>query len=98
MADGQLQLIPYEHITPSEMTGLVGDIRQAYWFIRNLRGGRHTQAKIRRYYRRVEVHKRRLMLAGIEKRQILDLLACCRLKCSAKKQPFLPCKYCCSNT
>lgn len=98
MSDGQLQLIPYEYISPIEMTAMVGEIRQAYWFIRNLRGGKFTQAKLRRYYRKVEAHKKKLMLAGIEKRQILDLLACCRHKCSARKQPFSPCKYCCSNT
>ncbi|RZI42522.1 hypothetical protein EGT07_14790 [Herbaspirillum sp. HC18] len=62
--------------------------------MRNLRGGRFGQAARRRYYRRIAAQKKRLLMAGVQKREILDLLACCRLKCSAKKQPFQPCPYC----
>jgi hypothetical protein len=65
-----------------------------YWHVRNLRGAKWGQAARRRHYRKIAVHKKRLQLAGVNKREILDLLACCRLQCSGKKQPFEPCRYC----
>lgn len=90
----QLQLIPYEQLSSTEMLTLCAEIRRDYWFIRNLRDGKFGQAKLRRYYRRVQERKRKMMLAGVEKRDILDFIACCRLQCSAYKQPFHPCRYC----
>lgn len=90
----QLQLIPYEVLSSTEMLVLCAEIRRDYWHIRNLRGGRFGQAKLRKYYRRVHARKLKMMLAGVEKRDILDFIACCRLQCSARKQPFLPCRYC----
>lgn len=34
----------------------------------------------------IEVEKKRLLLAGVSKREILDYLACCRLKCKRGKE------------
>jgi hypothetical protein len=62
--------------------------------VRLLRGGRFGQAALRRHYRKIEVEKKRLELAGVGRREILDFLQCCRLKCSGKKPPFKPCKFC----
>lgn len=90
----QLELFPYDQIGPDELLRVYATIRNAYWHIRNLRGGKFGQARLRRAYRLVEGEKKRLMLAGVAKREVLDLLACCRLKCSRHKQPFKPCKYC----
>ncbi|AVK72248.1 hypothetical protein BJN34_0320 [Cupriavidus necator] len=35
-------------------------------------------ASRRRYYRKIAVQKKRLQEAGVSKREVLDLLACCR--------------------
>jgi hypothetical protein len=90
----QLELFGRERIGQAELERIMSEIRQAYWHLRNLRKVSWNNARRRREYRKVAVHKKRLQLAGVEKREILDLLACCRQKCSAKKQPFKPCKYC----
>lgn len=90
----QLELFQFEHISQDELTTIYRYIRNSYWHLRNLRGGRFGWASRRKHYRLVAVQKERLQLAGIPKREILDLLACCRLKCSRTKQPFRPCRYC----
>lgn len=89
----QLELFPWEALTENERARVLSSIRNAYWHIRTLRGG-VGQASLRRHYRYVAKHKKRLLMAGVEKREILDFLSCCRLQCSATKQPFKPCKYC----
>jgi hypothetical protein len=90
----QLELLKREQIAQSELERMLSEIRQSYWFLRNLRKVNWNNGRRRREYRKVAVHKNRLQLAGVSKRQILDLLACCRLKCGAKKQPRQPCAYC----
>lgn len=90
----QYELFPRDSLTPAELAVVYADIRRNYWWIRNVRGGRFGQARLRRYYRQVEGKKKRLLLAGVSKREILDLLACCRLQCSRSKHPFEPCAYC----
>ncbi len=90
----QLELFAFDHIDSDELFLIRATIRNAYWHIRNLRGGKFGQARLRRAYRLVEGEKKRLLLAGVTKREVLDLLACCRLKCTRHKQPFDPCKYC----
>lgn len=90
----QLELFPFDVLTQQERKTIYGTIRQAYWHLRNQRGGRFGQAKARRLYRAVAEQKKRLQLAGVSKREILDFLACCRLQCPARKQPFKPCIYC----
>lgn len=72
-------------------------IRQEYWFVRRLRGGKHTQAEMRRRYRAVEKLKDELEIAGVPHRDILDFISCCRLQCVARKQPFLYCPHCSGN-
>lgn len=91
----QLELFPWEVLSPKDRMRLLGNIRSEYWHIRNLRGGRFDQAAQRKHYRRIADQKKRLLLAGVGKREILDFLACCRLRCRATKQPFEPCRYCC---
>ena len=91
----QLNLIPYNTLTQAERLGIESEIRRHYWHIRNLRTGRFGQARLRKHYRDVSQQKKRLQLAGVSKREILDFLACCRLQCSARKQPFEPCQHCC---
>jgi hypothetical protein len=92
----QLQLFPFEQLTAAELRQIYSIVRTNYWHIRNTRGGRFGYGKLRRHYRLVAVQKKRLLLAGVSKREILDLLACCRLQCSAHRQPFKPCRYCLS--
>jgi hypothetical protein len=90
----QLELFEREQIGQAELERMMSEIRHAYWHLRNLRKVSWNNARRRREYRKVGVHKKRLLIAGVNKREILDLLACCRQKCSAKKQPFKPSKYC----
>jgi hypothetical protein len=94
IAEMQLELFPFEGLTRAERVGIHAEIRRNYWYIRNLRGGRFGQARLRKHYRLVEVQKKRLLMAGVSKREILDLLACCRLQCSRYKHPFEPCAQC----
>jgi hypothetical protein len=90
----QLLLVPYDDLPADEAICIMRDIRNYYWFIRSLRNTRYGASKRRSYYRKVKVLKNKLLLAGVEKRKILDLVACCRLQCSGKKQPFIRCPYC----
>ncbi|SOY73029.1 conserved hypothetical protein [Cupriavidus taiwanensis] len=53
------------------------EIRHLYWFIRTLRRGLQDAPR-RRYYRKIAGQKKRLLDAGVSKREVLDLLACCR--------------------
>jgi hypothetical protein len=77
----QLELFPWQDLGESEKRQILGNIRQAYWFIRNYRG-KYQRALCLRKYRYVATQKKRLLLAGVQKREILDFLACCRLQCS----------------
>jgi hypothetical protein len=90
----QLELFPWEALTDQEQADILQSIRRTYWHIRTVRKTRFGQAKLRRHYREVAAQKKRLLEAGVEKREILDFLSCCRLQCSARKQPFKPCRYC----
>jgi hypothetical protein len=90
----QLELFELERLSPLELEMAYRGIRNCYWHLRTLRGARWGEAKARRYYRIVAVHKKRLLMAGVSKREILDLLACCRSQCSRVKHPFKPCPYC----
>lgn len=90
----QLELFPFDALSPAERKAIQISIRQAYWQLRNSRGGRFSQARERRLYRAVAEKKKRLRLAGVSKREVLDFLACCRLQCSRYKQPFKPCCHC----
>ncbi len=90
----QLELFPFEQLSQLDRAVILSEIRNNYWHVRTLRGGRHGQAALRKRYRMIAAQKKRLQLAGVPKREILDFLACCRLQCSAQKQPFKPCPYC----
>jgi plasmid stability protein len=94
IAEMQLQLFPFDQLGDLERVKVYGDIRRHYWYIRNLRTGVFGQARLRRHYRAVQAEKKRLLLAGVSKREILDLLACCRQQCTRHKHPFEPCIYC----
>lgn len=90
----QLNLLEWNEISSERYKEVVQSMRRHYWHIRNLRDGKWGQARLRYEYRKVEVLKRELLLAGYEKRHILDILACCRGKCSATKWPFFVCPHC----
>ncbi|AKZ65162.1 hypothetical protein F506_04970 [Herbaspirillum hiltneri N3] len=77
----QLELFERETIGADEMGRIFQEIRQAYWFLRNTRPGQYGDAKRRRLYRKIAFHKRRLLLAGAERVEILNMLSCYRLKC-----------------
>jgi len=94
IADMQLELFPFDEISQAELLVIFRLIRNAYWQLRNLRGARWGEARARRQYRVVAAHKKRLLMAGVSKREILDLLVCCRGQCSRTRQPFKPCRYC----
>jgi hypothetical protein len=53
----QLELFAFDQIGPAELCRIHTAIRNAYWHIRNLRGGKFGQARLRRAYRLVEVEK-----------------------------------------
>jgi hypothetical protein len=90
----QLELFPFDALSVVERKAIVNLIRNSYWHLRNLRGARWGEARARKQYRLVAAQKKRLQSAGVSKREILDLLACCRNQCSRTKHPFKPCKYC----
>lgn len=75
----QLELWQWDRLSGAEMARVVGEIRNLYWHIRNTRRGIHD-ARRRRVYRKIAEHKKRLLVAGVSKREVLDLLACCRSK------------------
>ncbi len=79
----QLEMFSWDQMTAADRAATLVQIRQAYWHIRNLRKGRFGQAEIRRRYRFVANQKKRLQLAGVSKREILDFLRCCRQGCRA---------------
>lgn len=74
----QLELFPFDTISPADRYSLLQQVRQGYWHLRNLRGGRFGLAARRRHYRFIARIKKRLQLAGVSSRDILDFLACCR--------------------
>jgi len=90
----QLEIFPFEVLTPFELQNIFNFIRNRYWYLRNLRGGRFGQARRRKQYRLIAVQKNRLLMSGMSKREVLDLLACCRMQCSWHTHPFEPCRYC----
>jgi hypothetical protein len=75
----QLELWAREKLSTAELAAVVGEIRNLYWHIRATRRGMHD-ARRRRVYRKIAVQKKRLLLAGVSQREVLDLLACCRSK------------------
>ncbi len=89
----QLELFPWEPLTPHEKAAAYRSIRNQYWSLRNLRGEYH-EARIRGIYRRIASEKKRLLMAGVKHGEILEFLRCCRLQCSRHKRPFEPCEHC----
>jgi hypothetical protein len=80
----QLELWERECLSAAELARVVGEIRNLYWHIRNTRRGIHD-ARRRQVYRKIAVQKKRLLVAGVSKREVLDLLACCRsTECRSK--------------
>lgn len=80
----QLELWERPVWSPEELAIVAREIRNLYWFIRNSRREIH-EARRRRVYRKIAVHKKRLLEAGVSERAVLDLLACCRAKrCQVK--------------
>ena len=75
----QLELWEREPLSGSQLAAVLGEIRNLYWHIRNTRRGLHD-ARRRRVYRQIAVQKKRLLVAGVSKREVLDFLACCRAR------------------
>jgi hypothetical protein len=75
----QLELWERDSLSVSDLSTIVREVRNLYWHIRVSRRGVHD-ARRRRVYRKIAVQKKRLLEAGVTKREILDLLACCRSK------------------
>lgn len=81
-------------MSEDEKRALAREIRNLYWHIRTLRRG-FEDAPRRRYYRKIEKKKKRLLEAGVSKREVLDLLMCCRSRgcrfraCLDCTQPFV---------
>ncbi|WP_342049722.1 MULTISPECIES: hypothetical protein [unclassified Cupriavidus] len=69
---------PFSFCMTQDETRLVArEIRRLYWFIRVYPRGRFDALR-RRYYRRIAAEKKRLLDAGVSKREVLNLVACCR--------------------
>jgi hypothetical protein len=86
--DRQLELFERPRLTLEELEKEASAIWGIYWFIRNsCRVNRIGKAKLRRHYREAAKIKKRLLLAGVAKQDILDYLRCCRRQCGG-------CKYC----
>lgn len=80
----QLELWQWERMSDAEMAHVIGEIRNLYWHIRNTRRGIHDARRLH-VYRKIAEKKKRLLVAGVSKREVLDLLACCRSKeCRSK--------------
>jgi hypothetical protein len=87
----QLQLFPWEDLSSDDRRKILIEIRNHYWHIRNLRGGRHGQARLRQAYRRVAAQKKRLLMAGVSRRELLDFLHCCRKGCFPEPRKCIDC-------
>jgi hypothetical protein len=94
IAQMQLELFEWDNLSQDERDRVFIDIRRTYWHLRNLRAGRFGQADQRRHYRIAAAQKKRLLMAGVPKRVILDFLSCCRLQCSIHEPPFNRCPHC----
>lgn len=90
----QIELFAWNTMTETEVRDLCNKMRNSYYHIRSLRKGRFGGARLRAEYRKVAVWKNELLLCGVEKREVLDMIACYRQSCRARKQPFRYCKYC----
>ncbi|MBI1891409.1 MAG: hypothetical protein HYS18_12235 [Burkholderiales bacterium] len=60
----QLEFFPWEELGASDRRQILNEIRNGYWFLRNLRGGRFGQAKRRQVYRQIADQKKRLQLSN----------------------------------
>lgn len=63
--------------TQARIVHLKGEVRNLYWHIRNSRRGLQDAYRMR-YYRRIRRLKDELLGLGVSKREVLDLIACCR--------------------
>lgn len=86
----QLELFFKPVISLLERKDLEAQIRSHYWFVRAARSQKFGGARRRKAYRSIAIIKKRLEFGGVEKRDILDLLACCRSRSCHK----IGCKYC----
>lgn len=60
----QIELFPFDELNQKDRQDLLGQIRQSYWHLRNLRSGRFGQAAQWRHSRKVAAIKRRLQMPG----------------------------------
>jgi len=77
----QLELFERPLLSSEERRSLAREIRNEYWKVRAARGSN----RVRMVYLRIAAHKKRLLEAGVEKSEVLALLACCRSRlCSGR--------------
>ena len=86
----QLDFFGFVTLSVAEKQHCYKIIRAEYWTIRNTRKWRFGDAPRLKAYRKIEAQKKRLLEAGVSKREILDLLQCCRLRCKKGKE----CSHC----
>ena len=84
------------HLSDDEISDLMGLISGGYNALRWARPRKSFRAVAasRKIYRKIAVHKKRLLNAGVSNCELLTFLACCRLKCEGRKPPFKGCKFC----
>lgn len=68
----QLQLFPWNELLDNDKNKVSREIRNEYWFLRSERA--MNKAERLRHYRKVASHKKRLFMADVDKREILDFL------------------------
>lgn len=77
----QLDLFGYESLTVTEKQQIKNKILNYYWTIRNLRKWKPNEKIFRATYRKIEVEKKRLLISGVSKDEVLNFLHCCRQTC-----------------
>jgi hypothetical protein len=90
----QLELFEFEFLSVTEKQRIFDKIRSEYWYLRAMRKWKPNDARRRQIYRRIDVEKKRLLLAGVSKTEILLFLSCCRQSCKLGRDcPFCRAKF-----
>ena len=89
----QLDLFGFDTLSVTEKQRIFSEIRNQYFFLRNLRKWRPNEKRRRAIYRKIEGQKKRMRLAGVSKTEILLFLSCCRQRCKLGKK----CSHCAAN-
>jgi len=85
----QLEFWERPRLSADQLSVVGREIRNLYWYIRMSRRG-VNDARRRKVYRKILVHKKRLLEAGVSKQEILVFLRCCRAQ-DCRQQGCLDC-------